>query len=108
MSCVSMTCSYTNDWSEIWYTQKSMQQRFQSCSLPIILNLLNIFLKRWQIHFLDPRHQTNDVIHKTLEAMNNETVMMCDLGTALKLTQIPVQIHEVIFYRVDLQIKEQN
>lgn len=77
-------------------------------SLPITLNLLNIFLNRQQVHFLDPHNQNDDLLHEILEAMNNETVIMCELGTALKITQVTVQIHEVIFYRVDLQIKEQN
>ena len=72
-----------------------------------MLNLLNILPNR-KIHFLDPHNQYDDLMHETSEAMNNETVVMCELGTALKITQVTVQIYEVIFYRVDLQIKEQN
>ena len=85
-----------------------MQQRFQSSSLPIILNLLNIFLNRRQIHFLNPHDQNNYVINVTSEATNKEPVMICDIITGLKINYDTVQIYEVIFYRDDLQINEQN
>ena len=77
-------------------------------SLPIILNLLNIFLNRRQIHLLNPHDRNNDVINVTSEATNKQPIMICDIITGLKINYDTVQIHEVIFYRVDLQIKEQN
>ena len=40
--------------------------------------------------------------------MNEEPVTIYDIITALKINYDTVQIHEVIFYRDDLQIKEQN
>ena len=69
---------------------------------------MNIFLNRWDIHFINPQNWNKDAINVTSEATNMEPVNTCDIGTALKINYDNVQIHEVIFYRVDLQIQAQN
>lgn len=74
----------------------------RSSLLPIILKVLNIIPIRWYTDFLDFHNGSNNISNIFPNFMNQCLCGISHVITVLYVNNVTIQIHKVIFDRIDL------